>query len=103
MANEFKIRFNTDYPASSPYKWRVIEPNNAWHERLCHEVVIFAPTWTTTDKLPDGRVKHHITIVCNNVVFEKEDIMGSSATQPVFVDGKKTKTITGYKRITLTS
>ena len=70
-----KIWFNTDYPNSSEYKWRVIEiKNNAWKELLAKEVVIKTESYTTSDLLPDGKtIKHHISVDAGNLIFEGKD------------------------------
>ena len=54
-----QIRFNTNYPEKSPHKWRLLIDGE---QTLVDEVYIMVPSWTTTDKLSTGEVKHHITV-----------------------------------------
>lgn len=59
----FQIRFNTDtlkeHGEHLPV-WRVLENGQ---ERLAREVVIHVRSWTSTDLLETGIIKHHITCV----------------------------------------
>ncbi len=73
-----KIRFNTNYPYRSRYKWRVIEIRNEnWKEHLANEIVINTISQTTTDILDDRQtIKHHITTKAKEIIFEGEGTDG---------------------------
>ena len=60
-----KIRFNTEHNGSK-LKWRAINFPE-WNEQLVKNVQVEVPTWTTEDILPDGKVKHHITMEYNEL------------------------------------
>jgi hypothetical protein len=73
MEKFFKIRFNTDFPHGSRYPWRVIEvKDNVWTEVLTLHVGMHSFSETSTDLLPDGRVKHHISLHPQRVVFDQQ-------------------------------
>jgi hypothetical protein len=59
----FQIRFNTEAlkePDRDLPVWRVLENG---HERLARHVKILVESWTSTDCLESGIIKHHITCV----------------------------------------
>jgi hypothetical protein len=58
--NIIKIRYNTEHNGSN-MKWRAITIPG-WEETLFEQVIINAASHTTEDVLPDGRIKHHITV-----------------------------------------
>lgn len=69
-----KIRFNTNFPEKSNFKWRVIVVDEkGWHESLTEEIVFWGLAGvTTTDTLPDGvTVKHHLTFYADICIIEE--------------------------------
>ncbi len=74
----FKIRFNTDYPHASKFKWRAIEvvANVFQQEILTNHISINCTCKTSTDKLPSGEIKHHITVNPNQVFMTDFDGVG---------------------------
>ena len=74
MRRIFKIRYNTDFPDVSSYPWRVIEIiAGDWSELLTMHVGIGSPSESTIDILPDGRLKYHITVLPDHVIFGNEN------------------------------
>lgn len=68
--SHIQIRFNTEYRegASTVFKWRVLVDGS---EEGAREVKIKVPSWTTTDLLETGIVKHHIS--CEGTVHRCGD------------------------------
>ena len=67
---DVKIRFNTNYPAKSEYKWRIIVDGI---EHLVDEIEIKCKSYTTGDVMQiDGQdvMKWHITCKAKNVSFK---------------------------------
>lgn len=60
-----KIRYNTDAKPGDPLIWRVIHED--WTEKLAEEIAISCTSVTSLDKLPDGRMKAHITVHCTDI------------------------------------
>lgn len=63
------IRFNTDYPNGK--KWRLLMDGE---QKLVDEVQIKCQCHTSSDKMPDGVIKHHICCVARRVEYEQRDI-----------------------------
>lgn len=65
-----KIRFNTNYPAKSKLKWRLL-----WEEKqyLVDEIELYIPSFTSEDEVvgDDGNMvkKFHISCSPNSVEF----------------------------------
>lgn len=66
------VRFNTEHN-NTPLKWRVLI-NGVEH--LTSQVICKQASFTTSeDVLPDGRVKHHITILAKELPEWQDDQM----------------------------
>lgn len=65
---QLKVRYNTEHNGSK-LKWRAILMPG-WEEHLAENIYINVPTETTEDTLPDGRVKHHVTMNYTNLHWD---------------------------------
>lgn len=70
MLKIIKIRFNTEHEETG-LLWRILIDEV---EHLASEVIINVPTFTTTDMLHDGRVKHHISANYKKISWDKKII-----------------------------
>jgi hypothetical protein len=69
----FQIRFNTEALKEGGEGlpiWRVLENGQ---ERLARHVTIQVKSWTTTDQLESGLIKHHIT--CVGVAYWEDEAL----------------------------
>lgn len=74
MERIFKVRFNTNFPESSQYAWRVIEVKESeWIEVLTQYVCINAFSESTEDKLVDGKIRYHITVRPFQIFFGRQN------------------------------
>ncbi len=64
-----KIRYNTENTGT--LFWRVVVDDK---EILADTISINVPTFTTQDKLPDGRIKFHISCNYNELIWEGKDL-----------------------------
>lgn len=64
------IRFNTENTGN--LFWRVMVEGE--EERLANEIVIWAPSHTSRDILPDGREKFHITTYSSSITWNGNNI-----------------------------
>ena len=65
---DVKIRFNTNYPEKSDKKWRLIVFGT---EKLVDEIVLQCQSYTSTDTIEEGVIKHHISALCTQVKYEE--------------------------------
>lgn len=63
------IRFNTDYPTKSNYKWRVLYEGK---QELVDEIIIKVPCFTTSDFVEGVGLKHHISVDVDGFVIEEK-------------------------------
>lgn len=70
-SRKIQIRFNTEH-GNSDLLWRVIIEN---HEYLAQSIQLEVPSHTTTDILPDGRIKHHITALYNELIWNDRNLL----------------------------
>lgn len=70
--NLAKIRYNTNFPQKSKFKWRLL-----WEEKqyLVDDIELYLPSFTSEDEVvgDDGNIvkKFHISCIPNSVEFEE--------------------------------
>lgn len=70
-----RIRYNTDAKPGDKLIWRVVRED--WTEVLAQDVEIKVPTFTTMDKLPDGREKAHISMHYTHLQWDDKKLIVS--------------------------
>jgi hypothetical protein len=65
-----KIRFNTENKGC--LFWRVLIDDT---EYLAENINIKVPVNTSQDVLKDGRTKHHISCFCNQINWDKNNLI----------------------------
>jgi hypothetical protein len=65
---QIDIRFNTDYPESSPYQWRVLINGE---ETLVNDVRCEVATFSSSTYVQGRGMKWHISAVATDVVFSE--------------------------------
>jgi hypothetical protein len=71
VGNKIQIRFNTEHGLSNLY-WRVIVDDK---EFLAKSVQLEVSSFSTTDTLADGRIKHHITAIYNELIWNEDSLV----------------------------
>lgn len=66
MKKTVKIRFNNECK-DSLLIWRVLIDDV---EHLASEVLINSPSFTSTDHLPEGKIKHHVSAYYTELIWE---------------------------------
>ncbi len=64
-----RIRYNTEN--TGILFWRVVVDEV---EHLADTINITVPTFTSCDKLPDGREKYHISCYYNELIWDGKDL-----------------------------